>query len=90
MSCGVGCRCDSDPMLLWLWCRPAAVAPIGPLAWELPYAPGVAFKRKERGGGGFGQIALHRGLSIYLPTGNCENDSFPITSMIVSKHLDFC
>ena len=28
-------RCGSDPMLLWLWHRPAAVAPIGPLAWEL-------------------------------------------------------
>ena len=23
-----------------LWCRPAAVAPIQPLAWELPYAAG--------------------------------------------------
>ena len=27
-----------DPALLWLWCRPAAVAPIRPLAWEPPYA----------------------------------------------------
>ena len=27
-----------DPVLLWLWCRPAAAVPIGPLAWELPYA----------------------------------------------------
>ena len=27
-SCGVDCRCSSDPPLLWLWCRPAAVAPI--------------------------------------------------------------
>ena len=25
-----------DPVLLWLWCRPAAIAPIRPLAWELP------------------------------------------------------
>ena len=23
----------------WLWCKPAAVAPIQPLAWELPNAP---------------------------------------------------
>ena len=28
MSCGVGSRCGLDPELLWLWCRPAAVAPI--------------------------------------------------------------
>ena len=32
----------------WLWCRPAAVAPIQPLAWELPYAVGVALKRKKK------------------------------------------
>ena len=27
-SCGVGHRHSLDPMLLWLWCRPAAAAPI--------------------------------------------------------------
>ena len=31
-----------------LWCRPAAAAPIQPLAWELPYAVGVALKSKKR------------------------------------------
>ena len=30
-----------------LWCRPAAAAPIPPLAWEFPYAVGVALKRKK-------------------------------------------
>jgi len=35
----------SDPTLLWLWRRPAAAAPIRPLAQELPYAAGVALKR---------------------------------------------
>ena len=34
-------------MWLWLWCRPAAVALIQPLAWELPYAMGVALKSKK-------------------------------------------
>ena len=38
MSYGVGHRRGLDPALLWLWCRPAARAPIRPLAWELPYA----------------------------------------------------
>ena len=42
MSCGVGCRHGSDPVLLWLWGRPVATAPIQPLAWEPPYAAGVA------------------------------------------------
>ena len=46
MSCGVVHRCSSDPMLLWH--RPTAVAPIGLLAWELPYAVGEALKRKEK------------------------------------------
>ena len=42
MRCGVGCRCGLDPMLLWLWRRPATTALIGPLAWEPPCAMGVA------------------------------------------------
>ena len=48
MTCGVDCRWGSDPKLLWLWWRPAAVVPIPPLAWELPYAMGVALKRKKK------------------------------------------
>ena len=49
MGFGIGHRCGSDPMLLllWLWCRSAAAAPIRPLDWELPYATGVALKRKK-------------------------------------------
>ena len=38
MSCGVGRRRGSDPVLLWLWCRLAATVPIRPLGWEPPYA----------------------------------------------------
>ena len=45
MSCGVGGRCGSDPMLLWLWCSLAVADLIGPLAWEPPHAEGVALKR---------------------------------------------
>ena len=36
-----------DPELLWLLCRPAATAPIGPLAWEPPYATSVDLKRQQ-------------------------------------------
>ena len=46
--CGVGHRCGSDPALLWLWYRPAATAPIRPLAQEPPYAVGVALQRKKK------------------------------------------
>ena len=48
MSHGVGHRRSSDPALLWLWCRPAAMAPIRPLAWEPPYATGAALKRPKK------------------------------------------
>ena len=48
MSCDVGCRRGSNPAFLWLWHRPAAIAPIGPLAWEPLYATGVALKRQKK------------------------------------------
>ena len=48
MGCGVGRRRGSDPTLLWLWGRPAATAPIGPLAWGPPCATGMALKRKKK------------------------------------------
>ena len=47
MSCGISPIHVLDPMLHWLWCRPAAVAPIQLLAWELPHAPGETLKSKQ-------------------------------------------
>ena len=41
-----GPRHGSDPALLWLWFRLAPVAPIGPLAWEPPYA--LKSKKKKK------------------------------------------
>ena len=38
----VGRSWGSDLALLWLWYRLVATAPIGPLAWESPYAAGEA------------------------------------------------
>ena len=48
MSCGAGHRSGSDPELLWLWCRLVATALIRRLAWEPPYAVGVAQEVAER------------------------------------------
>ena len=48
MSCGICRRCGSDPMLLWLWSRPAATALIRPLAWESPHAVGAALKKRQK------------------------------------------
>ena len=46
MSCSVGLRCGSDLELLW--CRLAATAPIGPLAWEPPYAAGSGPRKGKK------------------------------------------
>ena len=48
MSCGVGRRRGSDPALLWLWRRLAATAPMGPLAWESPYAVRASLEEAKR------------------------------------------
>ena len=48
MSSSVGHGQSSDPALLWLWHRLAAVAPILSLAWESPYAEGMALKSKNK------------------------------------------
>ena len=46
MSYGLGLRRGLDPMLLQLWRRPVAVAPIQLLAWELPYITSAALKKE--------------------------------------------
>ena len=48
VNCGIVRRCCSDLVMLWLWCMLAAVALIKPLAWEPPYAKGVALKKKRQ------------------------------------------
>ena len=47
VSCGVGHRHGWDLTWLWLWHRPEATALIRPLAWEPPYAAGVALISKK-------------------------------------------
>ena len=47
MSHSVVCICSLDLMLLWLWPRLAATAPIQPLTSEPPYATGADLKSKQ-------------------------------------------
>ena len=46
MSCGVGCR--DEAWILWLWHRPASVAPIGPPSLGTSTCLGVALKSKKK------------------------------------------
>ena len=48
LCCGIGCRRSSDPVLLWLWRRPEAKAPIGALAWEPLYAMEAALEKEKK------------------------------------------
>ena len=48
MSSRVGQKLSSDLVFLRLWRRPAAIAPIQPLSWELPYTTGAALKKKKK------------------------------------------
>ena len=48
MSCGVCHRCGLDPVLLWLWCRPAAIHLFSPSLGNSLYHS-VILKKKRRG-----------------------------------------
>ena len=48
VSCDEGRRCGLDPVLLWLWCRPAATALIRSLAWEPLYAAVAALENTKK------------------------------------------
>ena len=58
MSCGVGHRHGPDPMLLWLWCRQAAAAPIQSLGTFIcrRCSPKKTKRKKKEKGPGHLQI----------------------------------
>ena len=63
--------------MLWLWYRPAAAAPVQPLAGKLPYVAGASIKRKkkkkrkERKNSEMElQSKEHRNCQLWSPTGH--------------------
>ena len=46
--------------MLWLWRRPGATAPIGPLAWEPPYATEAAQRMAKRQGKKKSQVHVEK------------------------------
>jgi len=72
-----------DPELLWLWCRLAATAPIRPLAWELPYAVGVALKSKKQ------KAKKKRHMPLHVHCGTIHNSQdMETTQMSIDRRLD--
>ena len=82
MSCGVGHRCGLDLASLWLWSRPAATAPIGPLAWEPPYAMGAALKRQNNNNNNSSDVLC----TLSLP-GTALRILYLLTHLIYSPNL---
>ena len=78
VSGGVGHRFSSDPLLLWLWCRPAAAALIQPLAWELPCARGAAQKKQKK-----------KKKKKSCPTVNLGRINYPPMLMVKPKRLRY-
>ena len=73
--CRLQCRSQRQLRLVlpWLWYRPAAVAPIQTLAWEVPYATSAAIKKKrgkkkkKRKGNYYQNLVL----SLFFPSTLC-------------------
>ena len=91
VSCGVGRRCGSDVVLLWLSHWPAAVAPIRPLAWEPLHAADVTLKGQKKKkenytcgtGGRLKIVLLHNGLK-WICSGYCL-PSFPFAGTFLTS-----
>ena len=66
MSCGVGRRRRSDPVLLWLWHKPAATVPIPPLAWEPPYDAGAVLEKAKKKTKTKQNNTFYRMIAIYV------------------------
>ena len=60
---------DSDLVLPWPWCRPAAAASLRPLAWEPPYATETAIKLKKNNNFFESRLAPYVTLSFRFSSG---------------------
>ena len=86
MSYGVGWRCGSTPVFLWH--KPAAAAPIRPLAWDPQCAVGVNLKRKkfvgdQKAQGLLGVMELSHILTVMLLT-----QLYTTTTFYQTRHIN--
>ena len=85
----VGQRRGSDPALLRLWRRPAATAPIWPLAWEPPCATSAALGKAKR------QKQTNKPNKTKNRTTEMDNNCLILYACIsqtprYKKHLEYC
>ena len=92
MSCGVGRRCGSDLLLLWLWCRPAAVAPIRPPSLRTAICCNYSPKNQKKKKKSIIEIivdshAVLRKSTERSPTGNILQSSSCYRSQDIDIHV---
>ena len=68
--------------MLWLWRRPVATAPIGPLAWEPPYAAGAALEKAKRQK----KKRKEKKINIETPTLNDTLDQMDLINIFRTFH----
>ena len=90
MSCGIGCRHDSDLGWLWLWHRPAATASIRRLAWEPPFATGVALKRQGKKKIPSNTYSESGGLKLQPPEISLASQDFKNEVLLVYTFIPLC
>ena len=86
-SCGVVCRCGSDLALLWLWHRPAAVAPVRPLAGEPPYATGAALKIENNDNNNYLKCQWTECSNQKIQSGRLDKKQEPTICCLQETHL---
>ena len=74
VATGLRHRHSSDLAWLWLWHRPAATAPIRPLAWERSYISGAVQEMAKR-------QKKKKKEEEEEETSYCEKASFTVASM---------
>ena len=87
VSCGVGRRCGLDSVMLWLWRRLVATAPIRLLAWEPPYAMGVALEKAKRQKKEKKVIVEKKVVVVIVKTCSCVHPDLGFQMLEVGKNL---
>ena len=84
------CKLQVQLRSVLLWHRPAAAVPIPPLAWELPYAAGLAVKKKKKKKQASWRKPMYKGCMMGNKTGAKGSDIRPCLSCLLSTCVVLC